>query len=149
MRPSKIDRLGPDVTEFIMRERLRGRTLDDIILACKGRYPDIDPKDWPSRSRLGVHVKRIDAIISELQKTHLVQAHDAAIGTPAMPSREELTSVLQEIAQQLVILTRAMRGNRDEIRRTLAEVSREVRQTRGRVILLGVEIAELRKARNG
>jgi hypothetical protein len=62
-RPSRIDRLPADLRELIGRLRAGGRTIDEIL--AKLRELDVAV----SRSALGRHVKEVDAIAAEIQRS--------------------------------------------------------------------------------
>lgn len=62
-QPSKIDRLPDDVRELIGRLRRRGRTIEEI--RAKLAELDVDV----SRSGLGRHIKKIDAIAERVRET--------------------------------------------------------------------------------
>lgn len=67
-RLSKIDRLPNELKEMIGRLRERGCTLDEILAKLQELEPDLDV----SRSGLGRHVQRIDAIGSRLRESRAV-----------------------------------------------------------------------------
>lgn len=64
-RPSKIDRLGPDVRDLVGRLRDQGRTLDEIL--AKLRELDIDAEALPSRTALHNHLQQAEAIAERLR----------------------------------------------------------------------------------
>lgn len=64
-RPSKIDRLGPDVRDLVGRLRDQGRTLDEIME--KLRELDIDAAALPSRTALHNHLQQAEAIAERLR----------------------------------------------------------------------------------
>lgn len=64
-RPSKIDRLGPDVRDLVGRLRDQGRTLDEIL--AKLRELDIDDAALPSRTALHNHLQQAEAIAERLR----------------------------------------------------------------------------------
>jgi hypothetical protein len=66
-RPSKIDRLPPEIREQIGRLRESGRTIDEILAALKALgVADV------SRSGLGRHVQEIDALGEQLRTSRAV-----------------------------------------------------------------------------
>lgn len=69
-RPSKIDRLGPDVRDLVGRLRDQGRTLDEI-LAKLGEL-DVDPAALPSRAGLHKHLQRAEAVAEKLRRSRTV-----------------------------------------------------------------------------
>lgn len=64
-RPSKIDRLGPDVRDMVGRLRDQGRTLDEIM--AKLRELDIDEAALPSRTALHNHIQQAEAVAERLR----------------------------------------------------------------------------------
>jgi hypothetical protein len=64
-RPSKIDRLPPEIREEIGRLRDKGRTLDEIMAALRG----LDAAEDISRSGLGRYVQRIDRMGERLRRS--------------------------------------------------------------------------------
>lgn len=69
-RPSKIDRLPPEIREEIAALREKGYTLDEILGHL--RALDIPPESQPSRSGLGRHIQGLDALAERLQKHRAV-----------------------------------------------------------------------------
>jgi len=68
-RPSRIDRLPAEVRELIGGLRRQGRTIDEIL----AKLQELDlGDDMPSRSGLGRHVKEIDAIAEEIQRSRTI-----------------------------------------------------------------------------
>jgi hypothetical protein len=65
-RPSSIDRLPPDMRELIGSLRREGRTIDEIMSKLRELAADV------SRSALGRHVKELDAIVAEIQRTRTI-----------------------------------------------------------------------------
>ncbi|MFZ2470195.1 MAG: DUF3486 family protein [Parvibaculum sedimenti] len=67
-RLSKIDRLPSELKELIGRLRDQGRSIDDILTKLQELEPDLDV----SRSGLGRHVQKIDAIGSRLRESRAI-----------------------------------------------------------------------------
>ncbi|PZA12455.1 hypothetical protein DNX69_10795 [Rhodopseudomonas palustris] len=67
-RPSSIDRMPPEVRDWIGRLRDQGRTLDEII--AKLRELDVDA--LPSRSALHRHLKKADEVAERIRKSRAV-----------------------------------------------------------------------------
>ncbi len=69
-RPSSIDRLPPEVRELIGKLRRDGRTIDEIL----GKLTELDAPGAQqiSRSALGRHVKGLDQVAEEIQRTRAV-----------------------------------------------------------------------------
>lgn len=65
-RPSTIQRLPAEVRETIGRLREQGRTIDEIL----GKLRELEVQ--VSRSALGRHVQRIDAVAEEIRKSRAV-----------------------------------------------------------------------------
>jgi len=64
MRPSKIDRLPPEIRDAIGDLRRQGRTIDEILTHLKGFGGEAAAV---SRSGLGVHLKKWDALADRLK----------------------------------------------------------------------------------
>lgn len=69
-RPSKIDRLGPEVRDLVGRLREQGRTLDEIL--AKLHELDIDADALPSRTALHTHLQKAEAVAERLRKSRTV-----------------------------------------------------------------------------
>lgn len=69
-RPSKIDRLGPNVRDLVGRLRDQGRTLDEIM--AKLGELDIDAAALPSRAGLHKHLQRAEAVAEKLRRSRTV-----------------------------------------------------------------------------
>ncbi|MBB5046779.1 ribosomal protein L14 [Rhodopseudomonas rhenobacensis] len=67
-RPSSIDRMPPEVRDWIGRLRDQGRTLDEII--AKLRELDIDA--LPSRSALHRHLQKAEEVAERIRKSRAV-----------------------------------------------------------------------------
>lgn len=67
-RPSSIDRMEPEVRDWIGRLREQGRTLDEIIAKLR----ELDVEALPSRSALHRHLQKADAIAERLRKSRAV-----------------------------------------------------------------------------
>lgn len=67
-RPSSIDRMEPEVRDWIGRLRDQGRTLDEII----GKLRELDVAALPSRTALHRHLQKADAIADRLRKSRAV-----------------------------------------------------------------------------
>lgn len=67
-RPSSIDRMDPQVRDWIGRLRDQGRTLDEII--AKLRELDIDA--LPSRSALHRHLQKAEEVAERIRKSRAV-----------------------------------------------------------------------------
>jgi len=64
-RPSSIDRLPDDIKDLIGMLRSRGRTLDEII----AKLQELDPDNTPSRTALGRHIQKIDAVAEKMRRS--------------------------------------------------------------------------------
>lgn len=90
-RPSKVDRMPPEIRELIAELRqTHGWTIDQILSVLRdlagGRVPRlpgslppelltppaIDPDLVPHRSKLGVHIQGLDQLATKLQKTRAI-----------------------------------------------------------------------------
>lgn len=69
-RPSKIDRLGPNVRDLVGRLREQGRTLDEIM--AKLGELDIAADSLPSRAGLHKHLQRAEAVAEKLRRSRTV-----------------------------------------------------------------------------
>jgi hypothetical protein len=69
-RPSKVDRLPPEIREKISDLRERGFTIDEIMAQLTAL--PIAPQDLPSRSGLHRHVQGLDSIAEKLQRSRAV-----------------------------------------------------------------------------
>lgn len=67
-RPSSIDRMDPEVRDWIGRLRDQGRTLDEIIAKLR----ELDVAALPSRSALHRHLQKADAVAERLRKSRAV-----------------------------------------------------------------------------
>lgn len=69
-RPSKIDKLPPEIRDKIGDLRDRGYSLDEIMEQL-GSMP-IDPAELPSRSGLGRHIQGLAEISERLRKNKII-----------------------------------------------------------------------------
>ena len=69
-RPSKIDQLPAEVRDLIADLRGRGHTIDNIMVALRGL--DLPADDLPSRSGVGRHVEKFDAIIEQARRSRAI-----------------------------------------------------------------------------
>lgn len=67
-RPSSIDRMPPEVRDWIGRLRDQGRTLDEIIAKLR----ELDVAALPSRSALHRHLQQAEAVAERLRKSRAV-----------------------------------------------------------------------------
>lgn len=67
-RPSSIDRMPPEVRDWIGRLREQGRTLDEIIAKLR----ELDVAALPSRSALHRHLQQAEAVAERLRKSRAV-----------------------------------------------------------------------------
>jgi hypothetical protein len=80
-RPSKIDRLPPEVREEIGRLRANGRSIDEILAKLRELEADV------SRSALGRHVQRLDQLGEKLRRSRAM-AEGLARGLGERPADE-------------------------------------------------------------
>lgn len=101
-RPSSIDRMAPEVRDWIGRLRDQGRTIDEIIVKLR----ELDVEALPSRSALGRHLKEADFVAAELRKTRTIadvvvrQLGDAQPEKTTRMNIELMHNVLFKIATQ-------------------------------------------------
>lgn len=93
-RPSKIDKLPPELREEIGRLRQRGKSIDEILRKLR----ELDPEADVSRSGLHRHVQRIDRIGEELRRSRAV-AEGIARALGDKPA-DELTRASIELLHQ-------------------------------------------------
>jgi hypothetical protein len=67
-RPSSIDRMPPEVRDWIGRLREQGRTLDEIIAKLR----ELDVAALPSRSALHRHLQQAEAVAERLRKSRAI-----------------------------------------------------------------------------
>jgi hypothetical protein len=67
-RPSKIDKLEPELKQLIGELRTAGATIDEIMAKLRELKPDIDI----SRSGLGVHIQDLDKMVESMQQSRAV-----------------------------------------------------------------------------
>jgi len=100
-RPSKIDRLPPEIREEIGSLRERGYTIDEILGHL--RAFEIAPQDRPSRSGLHRHIQGLDKISERLMRSRsvaeaLVRKHgDAPEGRQARLNIEIMHSIVMDL----------------------------------------------------
>lgn len=70
-RPSKIDKLPPEIRDLIGDLRERGYTLDEIMDHLH-RLDGVEPGDLPSRSGLGRHIQGLDQLSERLHRSRTV-----------------------------------------------------------------------------
>jgi DNA-binding transcriptional MerR regulator len=70
-RPSKIDRLPPEIRDLISGLRDRGFTLDEIMEHLH-HLDGVSPGDLPSRSGLGRHIQGLDKLSERLHRSRTV-----------------------------------------------------------------------------
>ena len=68
-RPSKLDRLGPEIYDEVKRLRERGRTIDEIMTHL--RTLDVAPAEMPSRSGLARDIQPIDVMLGVMRKSRI------------------------------------------------------------------------------
>ena len=67
--PSKIDRLPPEIREAIGELRRHGRTIDEILAHLRSLLGE---GAAPSRSALGAHIKQLDAVAAQMQRSRAI-----------------------------------------------------------------------------
>lgn len=67
-RPSSIDRMPPEVRDWIGRLRDQGRTIDEILAHLR----QLDTQALPSRSSLGRHLQKAEAINAKVRRSRVV-----------------------------------------------------------------------------
>lgn len=87
-RPSKVDRLPPEIRDAIGELRRNGRTIDEILQHL--RSLDLG-EQIPRRSSLAEHIKKWDAVAARL--------HDSRAAAEAIMARIEDTSADNRIAR--------------------------------------------------
>ncbi|PZR70363.1 MAG: hypothetical protein DI537_48880, partial [Stutzerimonas stutzeri] len=67
-RPSSIDRMDPEVRDWIGRLRDQGRTLDEIIAKLR----ELDVEALPSRSALHRHLQKVEEVARDVRQSRAV-----------------------------------------------------------------------------
>ena len=67
-RPSSIDRMPPEIRDWIGRLRDQGRTLDEIVAHLR----TLDADAVPSRSALHRHLQRAEVVAERMKKSRAV-----------------------------------------------------------------------------
>jgi hypothetical protein len=99
-RPSSIDKLPAEIREEIGRARMRGCTIDDILKLLRGMLP---AAGMPSRSAIGRHALRLDALGEKMRRSRSVaealasQLGDAPESQTARLNIELLHSVVMDL----------------------------------------------------
>lgn len=70
MRPSKIDKLPPEIRDQIAALRAAGKTIDEIMAALKAL--ELPPGSLPVRSGLAAHVQGLDRLAEKVQRGRAV-----------------------------------------------------------------------------
>jgi len=104
-KPSKIDRLPPEIREEVSSLRERGYTIDEILGHL--RALDIPPEDQPSWSGLQRHISGLDKLAERLQHSRTIsdalvrRLGDAPEGKQARLNIELMHSVVTDLVQSL------------------------------------------------
>jgi hypothetical protein len=71
-RPSKIDKLQPEIRDAIAKWRLEGKTIDEVMACCFDAYPDVPDELWPRRSGFGAHIQGLDKLAETVQRSRAI-----------------------------------------------------------------------------
>lgn len=106
-RVSSIKRLPPEVRDIIGKLREQGRTLDEILEALRPLDVTI------SRSALGRHTKRMDAIAAKLEESQVIA--DALVRRMGETPESKTTRLNMQMMQTAMyrILGQALGGDED------------------------------------
>jgi hypothetical protein len=94
-RPSKIDRLEPEIRAEIAELRAQGRTIDEILGKLRELKVDV------SRSGLGRHIQELDAIAEQIRKSRAIAEQLVQRFGDAPESRTARLNI--ELAQSLAM----------------------------------------------
>ena len=75
MRPSKIDRLPPEIRDQIAALRAAGKTIDEIMVEL--RVLALPPGALPHRSGLGLYIQRLDRLDPMRASKPVARRHDS------------------------------------------------------------------------
>jgi hypothetical protein len=102
-RPSKFDRLPPEIRDTVFRLRDNGRTIDEIMAALHAM--EVTPDALPSRSGLGVEVQSIDRVLEMTRQTRAtadVLARESAEAPEGRQARANIELTQASIMQVLI-----------------------------------------------
>lgn len=155
-RPSKIDRLGPDIRDLVGRLRDQGRTLDEIL--AKLHELDLDPDALPSRAALHAHLQKAEAVADRLRLSRTaaeVVVRRLGEAEPDKVTRLNIDLMHQTVFEmmssigedgrpvtldpmQVMLLSKALdhlgKASKDDIARTVAIEKRAADRARAEVI---------------
>jgi hypothetical protein len=107
-RPSNIDRLPAEIREEIGRARMRGCTIDEILTLLRGLLP---AENTPSRSGLGRHMLRLDALGEKMRRS---RAMAEALATQLGDAPESQTARLNIELLHSVVMDLFLRASEEE-----------------------------------
>ncbi|AJP73159.1 phage protein Gp27 family protein [Sphingomonas hengshuiensis] len=82
-QPSAIDRLGPQIVEWVGRRRSAGRTIDEILTELNALPELVEQQLEISRSSLGRHVKGLAEIGERMRRSREITESLARMGNRA------------------------------------------------------------------
>lgn len=153
-RPSSIDRMDPEVRDWIGRLRDQGRTLDEII----SKLRELDADAVPSRSALHRHLQKADAITERLRKSRAVAdviVRRLGDAEPDKATRLNIELMHQAVfdmlstdgedgepvtldAQQVMLIAKALdhlgKASKDDVARTIAIEKRATEKARAEAV---------------
>lgn len=153
-RPSSIDRMDPEVRDWIGRLRDQGRTLDEIIAKLR----ELDGDAVPSRSALHRHLQKADAIAERLRKSRAVAdviVRRLGDTEPDKATRLNIELMHQAVfdmlstdgddgepvildAQQVMLISKALdhlgKASKDDVARTIAIEKRATEKARAEAV---------------
>ncbi|MBN9438972.1 phage protein Gp27 family protein [Bosea sp. (in: a-proteobacteria)] len=169
-RPSSIDRMEPEVRDWIGRLRDQGRTLDEIIAKLR----ELDVAALPSRSALHRHLQKADAIAERLRKSRAVAdviVRRLGDAEPDKATRLNIELMHQAVfdmlstdnedgepvtldAQQVMLIAKALdhlgKASKDDVARTIAIEKRAAEKARAEALAkTGKAIADEAAANGG
>lgn len=154
-RPSSIDRMPPEVRDWIGRLREQGRTLDEIIAKLR----ELDVAALPSRSALHRHLQQAEAVAERLRKSRAIAdvivrrlgdaepdkttrlnielMHQAMFDMMSGVNSEEGEPVTLD-PMQVMLLAKALdhlgKASKDDVARTVAIEKRAAEKARAEVL---------------
>jgi len=133
-RPSTIDRLPPEIRDWIGRLRDQGRTIDEILAKLR----ELDLEALPSRSAVGRYIQRGEEIAREMRRSR--DTAEAIVRNLGDAEPDKTTRLNIELMHSILF------DNLSEIKKTLSMEGNAVQFDAMKAMLLSKALDHLGKA---
>lgn len=107
-RPSSIDRMPPEIRDWIGRLTGQGRTLDEIIAHLR----TLDVEAVPSRSALHRHLQKAEAVAEKMKRSRAVA--DVIVRRLGEGATDKVTQMNIELMHNVIFELASKVGDQDE-----------------------------------